>query len=141
VQDSIVSQIIGSSMCYTRFEALFEETCAMSNVMVYRALQRALAEGDPVALATIISLRGSVPREVGAKMMIHPYGRHAGTIGGGCGEADVIRAALDVLLDGRPRTVVVDLTEPISRESVGVCGGTMTVYVERWLPSEASATP
>ncbi len=112
----------------------------MSSVTVYRAMQRSLAQGDAVALATIIGLRGSVPREVGAKMMIHPYGHHAGTIGGGCGEAEVIRAALDVLQDGRPRTVTVDLTEPIARESIGVCGGTMLVYVERWLPSEAAVS-
>ena len=113
----------------------------MSNVTVYREMQRALAEGDSVALATVIGLRGSVPREVGAKMMIHPYGRHAGTIGGGCGEANVIRTALDVLQDGHPRIVSVDLTEPFARESVGVCGGTMLVYVDRWLPSEAATAP
>jgi len=57
-----------------------------------------------------------------------------GTVGGGCGEADVIRTALDVLADGMARTVPVDLTEPVSMESLGVCGGIMSVYVERWLP-------
>jgi len=106
----------------------------MSNLAVYHALQQTLAAGDRAALATIVGVRGSVPREVGAKMMIHPYGRHVGTIGGGCGEAEVIRTALDVLQDGKPRTVTVDLTEPIARESVGVCGGTMSVFVELWLP-------
>ena len=111
----------------------------MSNTLVYHAIRSALAQGDAVAVATIIAVRGSVPREVGAKMMIHPYGSHAGTIGGGCGEAEVIRAALDVLQSGQPRTVLVDLTEPIARESVGVCGGTMSVFVERWLPGESAA--
>ncbi len=112
----------------------------MSNRTVYHAVQDALAQGDDVALATVVSVRGSVPREVGAKMMIHPYGHHVGTIGGGCGEADVIRAALDVLSDGAPRTVSVDLTEPIAAESVGVCGGTMAVFIERW-QSEAGKEP
>ena len=55
-------------------------------------------------------------------------------MGGGCGEADVIRTALDVLRDGQPRTVTVDLTEAISMESLGVCGGVMRVYIERWQP-------
>ena len=107
----------------------------MSTSIVYHALQRALAQGDTVALATIVGVRGSVPREVGAKMLIHPYGRHVGTVGGGCGEAEVRRAALDVLHDGAARTVAVDLTEPISADSQGVCGGIMTVYVERWQPT------
>jgi xanthine dehydrogenase accessory factor len=112
----------------------------MSNRTVYQAAQAALAQGDAVALATIVAVRGSVPREVGAKMMIHPYGRHAGTIGGGCGEADVMRTALDVLQDGEPRTVLVDLTEPIAIESTGVCGGTMEVYIERWQPEPSPAS-
>jgi len=93
-----------------------------------------LDEGLTVALATITETKGSVPREVGTKMIVHPYGRHVGTVGGGCGEADVIRTALDVLSDGQPRTVTVDLTEAISMESLGVCGGIMRVYIERWTP-------
>jgi xanthine dehydrogenase accessory factor len=68
-------------------------------------------------------------------MIVHPYGRHVGTVGGGCGEADVIRTALDVLADGQPRTVEVDLTDAISMESLGVCGGTMQVFIERWAPA------
>ena len=64
-------------------------------------------------------------------MIIHPFGRHVGTIGGGCGEADVIKAALDVLQTGAPATVHVDLTEDISMQTLGVCGGVMDVFVER----------
>ena len=91
-----------------------------------------LEEEQAVAVATIVDAKGSVPREVGAKMVIHPLGRHLGTVGGGCGEADVIRAGLDVIYDGIPRTVHVDLTEDISMNSLGVCGGVMDVFVERW---------
>lgn len=86
----------------------------------------------PVAVATIVRVRGSAPRELGTKMIIHPLGRHYGTVGGGCGEADVIKAGLDVIDTGQPRLVEVDLTEDISMQSLGVCGGIMDVYVERW---------
>jgi xanthine/CO dehydrogenase XdhC/CoxF family maturation factor len=103
---------------------------------IYHILQRFENEGTPVAVATITEVKGSVPREVGAKMIIHPLGNHVGTVGGGCGEADVIRAGLDVIQDGQPRNVDVDLTEEISMESLGVCGGIMTVFVERWTESE-----
>lgn len=98
---------------------------------LYQKLNQLTAE-TPVAVATIIRVRGSVPRELGTKMIIHPLGQHYGTIGGGCGEADVIRVGLNVIETGQPRLVEVDLTEDISMQSLGVCGGIMDVYVERW---------
>jgi len=59
----------------------------------YRQLQQLLDEGLSVAVATIVQVKGSTPREVGAKMIIHPYGRHVGTVGGVCG------GILDVLIE------------------------------------------
>jgi xanthine dehydrogenase accessory factor len=98
---------------------------------IYDRLSELIEADETVAVATIIDVKGSVPREVGAKMIIHPLGRHVGTVGGGCGEADVIKAALDVIQTGEPATVRVDLTEDISMQSLGVCGGIMDVFVER----------
>jgi xanthine dehydrogenase accessory factor len=97
----------------------------------YFKLNELLAE-TPVAVATVVRVRGSVPREVGTKMIIHPLGQHYGTVGGGCGEAEVIRTGLDVLETGQPRLVEVDLTEDITMQTLGVCGGIMDVYIERW---------
>lgn len=107
---------------------------------MYRKLAEFLEKGDTVALATVIRVRGSVPREVGAKMIIHPQGRHAGTVGGGCGEAEVMRAALDVLATGQPTIVSVDLTGEVSMESAAICGGVMDVFVER-LPNRQFTLP
>ncbi len=98
---------------------------------IYNQLTEFIDAGETVAVATIIDVKGSVPREVGAKMIIHPLGRHVGTVGGGCGEADVLRAALDVIQTGEPATVRVDLTEDVSMQALGVCGGIMDVFVER----------
>ncbi len=97
----------------------------------YQKLNEVIVD-TPVAVATVIRVRGSVPREVGTKMLIHPLGQHYGTVGGGCGEADVIRAGLDVIESGQPQLVEVDLTEDISMQSLGVCGGIMDVYIECW---------
>jgi xanthine dehydrogenase accessory factor len=71
-------------------------------------------------------------------MLVDP-GREAehamvGTIGGGCGEADVIAAAHDVVNSGRPRMVHVELMDSIEGWSPAVCGGTMDVLVEPILP-------
>ena len=102
---------------------------------LYSHLLRFLTENQTVALATIIERKGATPREVGAQMIVHPLGQHVGTVGGGCGEAEVIRAGLDVIQSGIPTLVDVDLTEPISLESTAVCGGRFRVYVEPWTPS------
>jgi xanthine dehydrogenase accessory factor len=105
---------------------------------LYQKLDELMREGTGVAVATIVRVRGSAPREVGTKMIIHPAGRHLGTVGGGCGEADVIRAGLDVIDTGVPQRVEVDLTEDVSMQSLGVCGGIMDVYLERWPAREYS---
>lgn len=97
----------------------------------YRQLKQIRVD-VPVAVATIIEVRGSVPRELGTKMIIHPLGQHVGTVGGGCGEADVIRTGLDVIETGQPRILEVDLTEEVSMDSLGVCGGIMRVFVDEW---------
>jgi len=88
--------------------------------------------GETVAMATIIRRKGSVPREVGAKMLVHRGGKISGTVGGGCGEAEVWRSALNVIDTGRPTTVQVDLTEDIAMESQGVCGGIFDVFIQPW---------
>jgi xanthine dehydrogenase accessory factor len=97
----------------------------------YKKLNEVIVD-TPVAVATVVRVRGSAPREVGTKMLIHPLGQHYGTVGGGCGEADVIRAGLNVIDTGQPQVVQVDLTEDISMQSLGVCGGIMDVFIERW---------
>ena len=101
---------------------------------IYHDLARLVDEGETVALATIVRVRGSVPREVGTKMIVRTGGKHVGTVGGGCGEGDVILAGLDAIQTGQPRVVAIDLTEDISMISQGVCGGIMDVFVERWQP-------
>jgi len=106
----------------------------------YRNIQQAIDDNLTVAVATIIRIAGSVPREVGAKMLIHPEGRHKGTIGGGCGEAEVMQVALDVIQSRRGAIMRVDLTGDISLESDGICGGIMDVLVEPWPPAEEEAS-
>jgi xanthine dehydrogenase accessory factor len=98
----------------------------------YSALQDSLESAPRVAVATIVRTRGSSPREVGARMLVHPDGATAGTVGGGCGEAEVWRAALEVIEDEQPRMVVVDLTNEIAMNSDGVCGGVLDIFVEPW---------
>lgn len=98
----------------------------------YASLKSSLETTPRVAVATIVRTRGSSPREVGARMLIRPDGATDGTVGGGCGEAEVWRVALEVLEDEQPRMVVVDLTNDIAMGSDGVCGGLIDIFVEPW---------
>jgi xanthine dehydrogenase accessory factor len=100
----------------------------------YARLHELLAEGNPAVTATVIRTKGSTPREPGAKMLIGATGKTEGTIGGGCGEADVLTVAKELLEAGSPETrmVRVDLTEEILEASERICGGIMDIAVECW---------
>jgi len=100
------------------------------------ALTAAAREGRTCALATIVQTRGSTPRKTGARMVVDPALGLTGTVGGGCGEAEVIEAAHAVLETGRSQRVLVDLTEDLLSWSPAVCGGVMDVLVERVAPVE-----
>ncbi len=104
---------------------------------VFREMQRALDDGDPVVVATVAATRGSTPRRAGARMLIRPDGSFCGTVGGGCGEAEVLTEALAAFEDGRPRLVQVDLTNPIDGDDK-ICGGVMEVFVEPLIPERSS---
>lgn len=94
------------------------------------ALIEALDAGRPCALATVVATKGSTPRKAGARMVIDPALGIVGTVGGGCGEAEVIETAKQVLETGRAERVRVDLTDDLASWSPAVCGGIMDVFVE-----------
>ena len=98
---------------------------------VYEAVLATVRAGRQAALATIVSTRGSTPRKAGSRMLVDPATGLVGTVGGGCGEAEVIEVARQVIEDGVPRVVKVDLTEDLLGWSPAVCGGIMDIFVER----------
>ncbi len=63
-------------------------------------------------------------------MLVEPDRGLVGTVGGGCGEGQVIEAAREVLESGDPQMVRVDLTRDFLSLSPAVCGGIMDVFVE-----------
>jgi xanthine/CO dehydrogenase XdhC/CoxF family maturation factor len=99
-------------------------------VSIYAELKSLTECGQPVVLATVVRTRGSTPREVGAQMLIRSDGSTIGTIGGGCGEADVWSEAMEALSDGNPRLIDVDLLHDQDIEGGRACGGIMSVFIE-----------
>ena len=101
---------------------------------IWSEAMRTLERDKPFVLATVVNVRGSTPREVGAKMIVRQDGQF-GTIGGGCGEAEVFRKARLLLEEGRgARLTEVDLTGDFDQQEIGSCGGLMDVFIDRWSP-------
>lgn len=100
------------------------------NIEFYQQFLQLLKQ-QPVVLATVIQVRGSTPREVGAKMLIFEESTF-GTIGGGAGEAKVIQQAQIVLKTGKKQFVEIDLSGASHRDIQGICGGWMQVWLEKW---------
>ncbi|MEK6265323.1 MAG: XdhC family protein [Clostridium sp.] len=87
-------------------------------------------EDSPKAIITIISTKGSVPRNAGAKMLVWPFGKILGSIGGGCSEGEVINTARDLLRSGGYKLQTIDMTGSVAEDEGMVCGGTMDVIIE-----------
>ena len=90
------------------------------------------AEGEDVALATVIGTRRSAPRPLGSKLAITATGHLFGSVSGGCVEADVAERAKPVL-DGAPPHVISYGIADDEAWTVGLpCGGEIDVFVERF---------
>ena len=100
------------------------------DLAVFAAAEEAAREGRAVVLATIVRCKGSTPRGIGSKMLVDPERGLTGTVGGGCGEAEVIDAAAEVVRTGLPKLLRIDLTEDLFSWSPAVCGGVFDVFLE-----------
>ena len=85
---------------------------------------------EPKALITIISTKGSVPRKAGAKMLVWPYGKIMGSIGGGCSEGEVINIARQMIGSGGAKIHDIDMTGQVAEDEGMVCGGIMKALIE-----------
>jgi len=97
---------------------------------LWRAAAELAQAGQPGALATVARTRGSTPVPAGAKMLVGPDGWLAGSIGGGCVEAEVIAAALAAQGARRPAILTHHLNADLAGDVGLSCGGTVDVFVE-----------
>jgi len=88
-----------------------------------------LKENEKAAVVTVVSTKGSVPREAGAKMLVFYDGRTCGSIGGGCAEAQVAGWCREVIQNGGYALKKVDMADSAEEDGM-VCGGMMEVLIE-----------
>lgn len=101
-------------------------------VEVFAAAQAAHEAGVPVAIVMVVGVDGSAPRAAGARMLVGPDGRIAGTIGGGALEHHATQAAVAALGAGRPVRLALHLTRDLGM----CCGGAVELFIDPIAPAD-----
>ena len=104
----------------------------ISQIELYRLIDNANSRGERVVVATVAHTRGSRPPRRGAKMLFFENGDAAGTVGGGCVEAEVWAEAREALATGASALHKFSLTADEASEEGMVCGGTMEIFIDVW---------
>jgi xanthine/CO dehydrogenase XdhC/CoxF family maturation factor len=99
---------------------------------LYRAIKEANDRGECGVVATVTQTRGSTPQQRGAKMVFFENGNVAGTVGGGCIEAEVWAEAREAMRSGVSALHHFSLTAEEASEEGMVCGGTMDIFIDVW---------
>jgi xanthine dehydrogenase accessory factor len=99
---------------------------------LYQLIDEANSRGERVVVATVAQTRGSTPQRRGARMLFFENGTVAGTVGGGCIEAEVWAEAREALRSGRSALHHFSLTAEEASEEGMVCGGTMDIFIDVW---------
>ena len=85
---------------------------------------------EPMAVLTVIRSEGSSPRGAGAKMIAYADGRMLGSIGGGGGEAIMLKKARDMIGTGSSMVAHIEMNAQTAYDEGMVCGGNMDVLIQ-----------
>lgn len=104
--------------------------CMMQTNVDMELLKTFANPQEPMMLAVVLDTKGSTPVKAGSMMAVGRLGRIAGTIGGGCGEAEITQVARRMVGTGEKKVVSVNMTNDIAGDEGMVCGGVMSVLLE-----------
>lgn len=90
-----------------------------------------LEAGKAVAVARVVGVDGSSPRDPGATMAVNEDGEVVGSVSGGCVEGAVVTEALAVLESGEPKLCTFGYSDDEAFAVGLTCGGTLQIFVER----------
>lgn len=97
---------------------------------IYAEISKLREDGRKGALATIIQVQGSIPSYESSKILIRDDGSIAGTVGGGCVEAEVWAVAQDVMREEKPRRLHFNLNTQPEYDNGLICGGSLDIFIE-----------
>lgn len=103
---------------------------------ILQALLQAVENGQSVAYTSLVETKGSTPQKAGAAMLVFPDGSQAGTLGGGCVEAEVKRRALRLLDAGSAELLTFQLDSDYGWDDGLICGGRMKMLVDPVRPGD-----
>lgn len=88
-------------------------------------------DGKRVALARVVDIEGSGPRDPGAAMAVNEVGEVVGSVSGGCVEGAVVSESLSVLSGERDAGIITFGYSDDDAFAVGLtCGGTIRLFIE-----------
>jgi len=94
-------------------------------------IRQARAAAEPLALATVVRVRGSAYRREGTRIVVRQNGMYECALSGGCLEPAVAKAAARVIATGEPVVVSYDLADD-SIWGLGIgCSGAVDIRIER----------
>ncbi len=93
---------------------------------IYDKIIELQKSGQKAVLCTIVATKGSVPRKIGAKMLVRDDSKIIGTIGGGALENDVIQKAMEIIKVSKPELISYNLTKDLGMK----CGGSVDIFIE-----------
>jgi len=94
-------------------------------------LEQWKADGERIAIATVVNIVGSSPRAIGAKLAVSERGNMVGSVSGGCVEGAVFEEAMRVIKRGKPNLLHYGLADEFAMDVGLACGGMIDVFVER----------
>jgi xanthine dehydrogenase accessory factor len=103
---------------------------------IQQQIDKWLAAGEDVAIATVVDVEGSAPRPSGSRLALTRAGAMMGSVSGGCVESDVHERAIAVL-DGAEASLVAYGPAPADGFEVGLsCDGNIQVLIERFVADD-----
>ncbi len=93
-------------------------------------LEKWRKQGSRIAIARVISVEGSGPRDAGAAMAVNEEGKVTGSVSGGCVEGAVVAEALEIIETGERKIVTFGYSDDEAYAVGLTCGGTINLYIE-----------
>jgi xanthine/CO dehydrogenase XdhC/CoxF family maturation factor len=118
-------------MCLVPELALYDLGYTSDDMRERRKIVELWQRGDAAVLVTLVRVEGSSYRQVGARVLIAANGDSAGTISGGCLEAEVVRKAQWMVRGGAVVERYSTLFDDTAELPYGLgCGGIVDLLLE-----------